>query len=113
MKFKTQAEIFQALLDGACISHISWASGYVFLKDGYLVDCRGNHFNISLTSPSEWVKFEKPTPPKKLYAGLFYDRSLGVYRIVDALFDSEATARKFSLEAKEEFIKFVHEYEIK
>lgn len=67
--FKTQAEIYQALLNGDWLKQALWKDGeFVYLGKGILLDERGQSPNISFFKPQDWSIVEKPKPPRKLYA---------------------------------------------
>jgi len=66
-KFETQAEIFQALLDGKKVKHVSWDKGeYVFLNTKTLKRENGDDALPSFSMPTNWSIYEEPKPKKKV-----------------------------------------------
>ena len=64
--FKTQAEIWQALLDGKKVTHRLFDAAYICLLNGFLVDNDGQKRDPSLYSPQDWSIYNEPKPKKIL-----------------------------------------------
>ena len=68
-RFETQAEIFQALLDGKKVKHVSWDKGeYVFLNTKTLKRENGDDASSSFSMPTNWSIYEEPKKPRKALA---------------------------------------------
>ena len=67
-KFETQAEIFQALLDGKKVIHVVWGKGeYVFLNNSKTLKREnGDDALSSFPMPTNWSIYEEPKPKKKV-----------------------------------------------
>ena len=68
-RFETQAEIYQALLDGKKIKCIEWQESYnkfVYLKDGILTNDSGFPDYWAFNLPLMWSIYEEPKPKKKI-----------------------------------------------
>lgn len=94
MAFKTQAEIYQALLDGKKIKRKTWApEAYIHLVEGGLVDEFGDNMEETrLFPPHEFLIYEEPKPKKKvtLYRHTMSNRISG--NIYQTTWDSVETA---------------------
>ena len=69
MAFKTQAEIFKALLDGVKIKKEGWLlQKYMHLKDGDLFYDNGLKRNqpVDFSNLESWSIYEEPKPKKKV-----------------------------------------------
>jgi len=67
--FKTQAEIFEALLHGKKIRHKNWYDEmYFVLKNGNLINRLG-HTNVLAVfdNPQHWSIYEEPKPKKQVW----------------------------------------------
>jgi hypothetical protein len=64
-RFETQAEIYQALLDGKKITRATFdRDQYVELVDGYQ---KGTAAPWRFIDPTNWILYEEPKPKRKLY----------------------------------------------
>lgn len=94
MSFKTQAEIYQALLDGLKLRMTSWISNdYVYLQRGTLVSREGYKLTYGFSDFSNWELYEEPKKKKQVWQWRQYvGRSL---RISEFLYTSDEV-RNFS-----------------
>lgn len=94
MTFKTQSEIYQALLDGKKIKRNTWRIGaYIHLVEGRLTDEVGDNMEETrLFPPHEFLIYEKSKPKKKvtLYRYTVSNRISG--NIYQTTWDSVETA---------------------
>lgn len=66
-KFETQAEIYQALLDGKKIRMNTWADVYyLYLEKGMQKDERGAPAAYHFDYPCNWPIYEEHKPKKKV-----------------------------------------------
>ena len=66
-RFETQAEIFQALLNGKKIKYARWVIGeYVFLNNKTLKHENDEDAYLSFALPTNWSIYEEPKPKKKV-----------------------------------------------
>ena len=66
--FKTQAEIYQALLDGKKIKHVLWGADFVHLVGGTMLHSNGADARLYLNIPNDWLICEEPKQPRKALA---------------------------------------------
>lgn len=71
MSFKTQAEIYQALLDGKKITNKFLGDKFIYLRDGHLVtpDSYVNYSFIdeSFFVPRDWEIYKEPKKIKRTF----------------------------------------------
>ena len=85
MSFKTQAEIFQALLDGKRLKkHSSTNLEYFQLVDGTLFNSTGNYVAAISLIPSAWSIYEESKTKKQVWQWRYWDKQ-GTIRIDDIL----------------------------
>ena len=77
--FKTQAEIYQYLLDGGKINENFSYDGteYCCLKDGMLCDNYGSHKQWAFSSPQDWYPYKEPKKMKKIQVYGFIKMATG------------------------------------
>ena len=67
MAFKTQAEIFKALIDGKKIVFNQWMkTSFAHLKDGFIRTDSGSLLLADFSLPEAWSIYEEPKPRKKV-----------------------------------------------
>ena len=68
MNFKTQAEIFQALLDGKKIRQKTYRGGtYIMMGSTNLVSESLTEVSESFNEPRNWSIYEEPKPKKQVW----------------------------------------------
>lgn len=66
--FKTQAEIYQALLDGKKLRHCGWVGNtFLHLVDGNPTMESGQAATLGFFAPLNWSIYEEPKPKRKFY----------------------------------------------
>jgi hypothetical protein len=88
MSFKTQAQIFQALLDGKKIT-TNFGCNYIELVNGQMKDKNGDVMVLGLT-PSSWSIYEEPKPKKQVWEWRY--RKAGKEWYVDGILCDEIRA---------------------
>jgi hypothetical protein len=71
MTFKTQAEIYQALLDGKKIMGKYISFKYVWLSEGNLVTEHKQYVRYAFENPQDWSIYEEPKPKKQVWQWRF------------------------------------------
>jgi len=94
MSFKTQAEIFQALLDGKKLMYIGVSKYYVHFKNGTIVDATGDYMPYNFASPKDWSIYEEPKPKKQVWQWRFIDRDKYL-RVSELLLTEDEAACEF------------------
>jgi hypothetical protein len=83
MTFKTQADIWRALLDGKKVKHYIWADGsFVYLECGFVRDEKGENLAFYAVKPDEWSIYEPPKQKRKVSRYRFTNLETG--EIVDS-----------------------------
>lgn len=73
-KFETQAEIYQALLDGAKIRKDSFEKkAFIYLKDGIQFGQSGKATDWSFWRPQDWEFYQEPKQKIKIAAHMCAD----------------------------------------
>jgi hypothetical protein len=90
MSFKTQAEIFQALLDGKTVIYNRGYSSPCHLQDGIVVDERGIPVNYTFLDSENWSIYEEPKPKKQVWEWRY--RKAGKEWYVDGILCDEIRA---------------------
>jgi hypothetical protein len=96
MNFKTQAEIYQALLDGKKIRESSWTTEYVYLKNGVLVCQEDYRMTYGFADCSKWSIYEEPKPKKQVWQWRYKDEYATHYHLSGYLMTEEDAAFTFS-----------------
>ena len=76
-KFETQAEIYQALLNGSKICNIYWIQRkFCALENGNIVNDIGISFPTYFQVPSDWVVYQEPKQKVKIVAHLYSSNAI-------------------------------------
>ena len=97
-KFETQAEIFQALLEGKKIIHID-DSRYIKLIDGQMRNEDGDVQEIRII-PEEWSIYGEPKTKKQVWQWRYFSNNEWVVSL--ALRTEESAQQYFSIYCKYE-----------
>lgn len=69
MSFKTQKEIWEALITQKKVSHKTWIARFLHLDGGFVCDEGGDRYSEEFDYPSDWSPYEEP---KKMETVTFY-----------------------------------------
>lgn len=95
MSFKTQAEIYQALLDGKKITGVLLENiQYLHLNDGFLKSNEGNAYTMyHFDKPENWSIYEEPKGKKQVWQWR-HKNFTGTFWNVDAELMTERDAKR-------------------
>jgi hypothetical protein len=78
MSFKTQKEIWEALISGARIRHASWGNGrFLRLIEGFLCDHVCHHSDEYFGHVTDWSLYEEPKKMKTVTLYRYTYQELG------------------------------------
>lgn len=66
MSFKTQLDIYKALIDGKKLIS-EYSEGYIFFNNGFLNNDEGKLVEYAFNSPQNWSIYEEPKKKMKLF----------------------------------------------
>ena len=69
--FKTQAEIFQALLAGKLIVRKDYRQHWIRMVDGFVMEREVSVAQYIFNSPEDWLLYEGPKPKKQVWQWRF------------------------------------------
>jgi hypothetical protein len=78
MSFKTQKEIWEALISQKKVSQKTWSDQFLYLDNGFLHDEDGERYSEEFDHPADWSPYKEPKKmkPVTLYR---YTYQLGLH----------------------------------
>jgi hypothetical protein len=77
MSFKTQKEIWEALISQKKITHKEWRDLFLQMDAGFIVDVDGDRYHDYFDHPSDWSLYEEPKKMKTVTLYRYTYQELG------------------------------------